>query len=350
MDAAMLMVCPLCAKQYEKRTHCPQCKVTLVSAMSQSSPAAALERHWSRNAWLRVAVGVMLAQGLGVAVHHLLLASVLAVGEEAEASVGNLLVSHLFQFLVVFAGGMLAGAGLRKPIAFGAMVGVWNGILTVLMQHLRGEPVTLVAFYVQPMLHTAFGALGGACGGVIWKPPVDFSPLAAYIPPKQRHRLRPVDDKGRVYWVRLAAGVAVVLAGTFWADLILAAVLQASQGKMSARTPTQQYVLTLEISALAAFLGGVVAGANTTNGWRQGFCAGVLAGAVLGAYVLHWQSSGTPTPISFLQHQLGRPGESGRWLALSVFGLATLLLSMAGGNFGAQLLPPVARHPAARVA
>jgi hypothetical protein len=338
----MLLLCPLCAKQYEKRVHCPTCKVTLVPALSQSHPAAALELHWSRNAWLRVGVGVVLAQGLSVALHHFLMASVLAVGEDADASMSSMLLTQLLQLVVVFAGGLLASAGLRKPVMYGAMVGVWNGILTIVVQNLRGEPVTLVAFYVQPILHTVFGAVGGALSGMIWKPLGDLSPLAAYIQLNNRRQATLAPPP--VHWGRIFAGVALAVAGTLWADALLDFVLQAAKGTMTPSTSSQQIVLTLEISLLAAFLGGGVAGSNTETGWRQGFCAGLFSASILAAYALSWHDGGLLTPIEFLQHQLGQSGDAGGWMALGLFSLVTLALSMLGGSFGAQILPPVARR------
>jgi hypothetical protein len=334
----MAMICPVCSQQFEQRVQCPSCRINLVPRVARRPDPEALAPHWSRSPWVRVALGVLLAQGLFYGVQHLLLAGFLAVGDEAGAShwrkLSGLLAIQGLQIATLLVGSILAGASQPSGGMYGAMVGVWNGILWVIIQNMQGGPVSAVVLYSQPVLHTAFGAFGGLVGAAIWRPITPVSTRAAV----QSLTVKPQPQRilslksARIHWLRVGAGVAIAIGGVLWADTILELVLRASEGRMTVRTTLQEKLMTLEITGLAIFIGAGLAGANTWNGLLQGACVGVVSAAVLVGYWFGYRMT------------VSRPEEA----ALMIAGIVAL--SILGGLFGGRLLPPVLPYQRQRVA
>src|SRR5262249_57388736 len=112
-------------------------------------------------------------------------AGLLVVGGELADSVGmilaGLVVRQLLQAASVFAAGLLAGAGQRRGLLFGAVVGVWNAVFFILLDMApnvwflqwmwTGHSLNTIDLFGQPVLHVAFGAMGGLVGSVIWRAP-----------------------------------------------------------------------------------------------------------------------------------------------------------------------------------
>jgi hypothetical protein len=162
----MAMVCPKCNGSFEQRWQCPTCGIRLAY---RSGPRPAVGEAtsggpWGQTPWGRILVGVVLSQGLFYGLRQLGTAVLLAGGDEAARGVWStlygLVALQAIQALCLLAAGMLAGAGLRQGIVFGAIVGVWNGVLSVVIQSAGGLPHTAVTLLGQPILHTAFGAAG----------------------------------------------------------------------------------------------------------------------------------------------------------------------------------------------
>src|SRR5262245_9619751 len=165
----MPMVCPQCRNAFEERVECPTCGVRLsyqAQRLSASLAAPGPEESWQQTPWARIFVGVLLAQGLYYALWHLILSAQSALG--GFTTLPTLVVQQALQILSVLIGGAIAGAGQPRGATYGAVVGIWNGVLLLvyllLFQARLGQPLTLVALYVMPVLHTTFGALGGALG------------------------------------------------------------------------------------------------------------------------------------------------------------------------------------------
>jgi hypothetical protein len=325
----MSLTCPTCSQQFEDRVQCPRCRVNLVapSVREPAVSASTLPGHWSRNPWGRTLLGVLLAQGLYFALKNLVLAGALATGEESAFSgLYTLLGTQALQVVALLAGSFFAGAGQKNGGVYGSMVGVWNGILCTMLQGLHGEVLTAVNLYGTPILHTAIGAFGGLVGAWIWQPmPALASPASSRPVPRPRSRLFELTH-AHIHWGRVLIGVAIAAGGYFWADTILQIVLANSDHRLSIRSSIQQVVMTLEIAALAVFLGGAFAGATTWNGAAQGAWVG-LFGATL-----------------FIGYRVGYLHDPDVFkLALMTAG--TLALSLLGGSFGARLLPPLMRAP-----
>jgi hypothetical protein len=345
----MAMVCPQCNGSFEQRLQCPACGVRLLYQASRQASAAGVPGQagqWQHTRWGRILVGLLLAQGLYHGLRQLCDAGILAVSEEASRDVWKtlcgLMLLQALQGLGLLVGGLFAGAGQRRGLLLGTVVGVWNGVIFILLDQFTARspgngmalgqalPLNTVTAYGEPILMTAFGAVGGLLGSLIWKP------LPALPLPGQNERKANGKVAGRepsslfagpVAWVRVALGIAVVVGGALCAHVILHFVLEASEGKLTIRSRLQAQLVTLEICALAVLLGSSLAGATTRNGLKQGLCVGLGASVIL------------------LVLSLGSPQISLNEIIFK--GLSTAFLALAGGWFGGQLFPPIVQ-PARR--
>src|SRR5205814_3003383 len=75
----MAMVCPQCQAAYEQRLQCPRCDVRLSfqERHSEAAPPAAAS-GWQQTPWGRIAIGLILAQGIFHGLRHLCQAGLLA--------------------------------------------------------------------------------------------------------------------------------------------------------------------------------------------------------------------------------------------------------------------------------
>jgi hypothetical protein len=329
----MAMVCPKCDGSFEQRWQCPSCGVRLAYRSAPRPPVGDVEQpsQWGQTPWGRIFVGVILSQGLYYGLRQLCTAGLLASGDAAARGVWSTLYGLVFlqviQALCLILAGMLAGAGLRQGLAFGAIVGVWNGVLSVIVQSVVGMPHTAVTLVGQPILHIAFGAAGGFLGCHIWKPlPVLAGPTSPQvagpiIPARTRRPL----FAGPVAWGRIVLGTALAIAGTIWANVILQMVLDASQGALDISDHLQAQLVTWEVAGLAMLVGSALAGAGTSNSLKQGLCVGLAASAVLlGFRIGVWHAA---------LHDL----------VLTVG--CSLALGLAGAWFGGSLFPPLVKGP-----
>jgi hypothetical protein len=322
----MAMVCPQCNGVYDQHLECPTCSVRL---LYDANPRRD-EGQWQQTPWGRILVGLLLAQGLAHGLRLVARAS-LQVSDEADdhalwSTVTGILLLQGLQGFGLLVGGTVCGAGQQRGILYGSFVGLVNGLIFLFMQLGRGDELNEVAMYGQPVLHLAFGAVGGLLGALIWRPlpTVRFQPLSD-VAGKVR---APVPSlgfwSGPISWVRVLAGVMLVVSGVVWAKSILGFVIEASEGKLEISSHLQGRLVMWEICAIAALLGAGVSGASTANGAKQGLLTGIGAAMVImGIY-------------------LGNPQST---LDLTSYFVSTLLLlTLAGGWFGSQLFPPVAAN------
>jgi hypothetical protein len=329
----MAMVCPQCRTSYDQRLQCPACSTRLLYRASHTLKDNAPGSGWRQTPWGRILIGLLLAQGLFYGLRHLLTGVLLALQNEGTpvetwAALQGLVLVQGLQVFTLLLGGLLAGGGQRQGILLGAVVGVWNGVFSVLSQAVPGQALTAVALYGQPLIHTTFGAVGGWLGCMIWKPlPLPASPAASRLMRKLGAARRRVSlFAGRVAWFRVFLGAALAVAGSLSATLIFETVIKYSGDKLSASVELQDWLVTWEIKALAILFGGAVAGSTTSNGLKQGLCVGLVTTAVL----LGVQANRN-TPTLF---------------ALTL--ISSLTLALAGGWFGSQLLPPVVPYKRSR--
>jgi hypothetical protein len=346
----MSMVCPQCNGTFNQQMQCPTCRVRLLYQAGRSAPGAILSEQggqWQHTPWGRVVVGLLLALGLYFGLHQLVMAGWLAVGETNSEDVwttlyGLLLLQGLQGFSLLV-GGILAGAGQRRGFFLGAILGLWSGIILMLVDQVQARtsatgaqvgqslPLTAMTAYGQLLLLTAFGAVGGLIGGLIWKPlPALALPGAKADAGKVNFKRGPKRSllSGPIAWPRVVMGIAVTVCGATWANVILRVILKALDEKIKIDSTFQLRLVTLEVCALAILIGSGLAGATTSNGFKQGLVVGLGATAVLLGIAL----SKDQVSVDYLLYT----------------GLSTSALSLAGGWFGGQLFPPIVAPPRQR--
>jgi len=165
------------------------------------------------------------------------------------------------------------------------------------------------------------------------------------VPPRRR-KGSPL--AGHVSAWRVLGGIALAVGGTMSAHLIFGLLIAASQGKMEPETKLQQQFITWGICFLAMFSGGLLAGSNASNGLKQGLIVGLVTGIILSA--LRGVSQGETPPELFPLLMAGMEvPKSPPIMQVFVFSMATALIAgIAGGWFGAQLLPPIFGSPRRR--
>jgi hypothetical protein len=330
----MAMVCPQCNGTFEQRWHCPACGIRLIYQAHHTRVAGrgpTESSNWQQTPWGRILIGLLLAQGLYYGLRQVCTAGLLASGEEGARDVWNTLYGLVFlqglQGVGLLVGGMLTGAGRRQGAFFGAVVGVWNGVISILVASTTAHGLTPVALYGQPILQTAFGALGGFLGSAIWRPlpnlslRTDSQPARVIEPSVKKQSFM----DGPISWWRIVAGASVATGGTIWANVILELVLESSEGKLSIDSHLQAQLVTWEITALAMLAGGALAGATAANGLKQGLFVGLGVAAISAGIRM-----GTP------QFQLE---------PTILSGFAAVALGLVGGWFGRQLFPPMFGAP-----
>jgi hypothetical protein len=326
----MAMVCPKCNGSFEQRLQCPQCEVRLLYQASRTAVRAgsAESAHaWQQTPWGRLVVGLLLSQGLYQVFRQLCTAGSLLARNSGTEDVWNILTSLILlqalQALGVSAAGLIVGAGHRRGFLLGAMVGVWNAVLFLGLQFLFEQPLTMISLVGDPTFQVVAGALGGLAGSLIWRPATELVPVSREPSSRPMVSLprRSPAWAGPVAWGRVLAGIALAVGGVVWADVIREFVLDASEGRLKIESHLQAQLVTWEISGLAILAGAALAGATTRNGLKQGLCTGLgistmLLGIHLGVAPCTWTA------------------------ALLTLG-STLALSLVGGWFGSELLPPV---------
>jgi hypothetical protein len=329
----MPMVCPQCNGSFEQRWHCPSCGVRLTYQTQNSRVAQRVSaedvNRWQQTPWGRIFIGLLLAQGLYYSLRQLCTAGLLAASETGTGDVWNTLYGLILlqglQGVGLLVGGMLTGAGRRQGAFYGAVVGVWTGVISVVVASQTSMSMTPVALYGQPILHTAFGAVGGLLGTLIWRPlPAlilagDSRPARILTPKSRKSSVL----SGPVSWWRIIAGIAVAVGGSMWANVILELVLEGSEGRLTVDSHLQAQLVTFEIIAIALFGGGALSGATTANGIKQGLFVGLGVVAI---------STGIRMGMNKLQIE-------------SVFysAFAAVALGIVGGWFGHHLFPPILR-------
>jgi hypothetical protein len=270
-------------------------------------------------------IGLILAQGLFYGLRHLLTGILLAATPTEPAALWedmrHLLMLQAIQIVAVMAGGMLAAGAQQHGLVLGTMVGAWNGVFSVLLRQNPAQELTMVALYGQPLLHAAFGAVGGWVGTQVWPPIQPYADVEIVPQRKKSKRRQEALFAGRVNWFRVVAGSAFAIAGSLCATMLFQKVLDASNGALGTSDHLQDLIITWEIKALATIVGGALAGATTNNGFKQGVFVGVASSLVLIAI---------QAPV----------GEA--WLKVAVLtAISTMCLTVIGGWFGGQLFPPI---------
>jgi hypothetical protein len=273
----------------------------------------------------RIGIGVLLAQGLFYALRHLFTGITLMVeGDDGSSqllsSFAGLLFLQGLQVLAPALGGVLAGSSRRGGWMLGAFVGTINSALSLLLMPVPGQSNTPVALYGLPVLQTLFGALGGWVGATIWKPLQPLTFLRVDKKPGVAPRPSVPIFAGSVAWVRVLLGTGLAVAGSMFAGRLFEYVLRL--GDIPIYQVMQDQIVTWEIKSFAILFGAALAGASTFNGLKQGLCVGFFTSCIL---IVTASSRATTS-------------------ALALTTASSMLLSLAGGWFGCQLLPPVVKE------
>lgn len=331
----MALACPQCKQIYERSGVCPLCSVVLLyqaeNLREDPTPSSHFDdgmHEWQQTPWGKIVVGLILAQGLSFGVQQLLTAGFLAIGDTSNVwtTLWGIVIRHSVSAVSLILGGALTGAGQSRGIIYGAMVGLASGMVSFAIHERDSEALSTYLVYAEPLIHLAFGAIGGALGMLIWRPTPKFSELAGTTPSPSIPSPFSVNlaamFAGPIHFGRVCAGAFVIVMGFVWANSILEFLLRASNGTLNISSQLQAQLVSMEITALVALLGASFAGATTRNGIKQGMCAGLGAGVIV------------------LGIQIGSPKFALESAVFTVSGLVTVAL--VGGWFGSQVFPPIA--------
>jgi hypothetical protein len=335
----MAMVCAQCNQvYYGAERQCPKCGILLltqqhgVAEVGDSVPLSVDPKsRWQQTPWGRIVVSVAIAQGLAYCLQMLFNAWFLASGAEGEPSewntpTGLLWLNGVHAFSLVLCG-MLAGANQIRGITSGGLVGLWSGLIYLIAYRASRETLDPIVFYAQPLLHMAWGLLGGLIGYRIWKPVPLFTfdgdlGKSGYTMPRFSKKL----FRGPIHIVRVLIGAGVALAGAVFVREILDQLMRQSQGMFTIKSHLVEKLVIYQIVALTSMIGGSIAGSSSRNGFKQGLCAGVLAAAL------------------YLGVQLANPKSV---LEVTMFtSIAIGGMSLLGGVFGSTLFPPLVKEQA----
>jgi hypothetical protein len=326
----MAMVCPQCRVAHVQKLACPTCGSRLQYVLLEMSSLRYRRPNfnsWRDTPWGRLFVGMAIALGMNHVVGDFLTAAKLISVERGQerltASLESLVAIHALQIFSVFLAGLLTGAGQKRGTFFGAFVGLWTCLVFQLIEGGQFGLGEMAARAAQLLLLTSCGAAGGLVGSLAWQPK---KPVPAFPRPKSAaKRPRPFVSSyaGPVAWIRVCMGIPLAVGGVVCAQVLREMLIDLGNGKLVIESYFQADFVAWEISALAILAGSAFAGATCSNGLKQGLFVGV----------------GTATAL--LGIRLANPQISVGFLVATV--VAAVCLSIAGGWFGSQLLPPVVR-------
>jgi hypothetical protein len=329
----MSMICPECNKIYEQQEQiCPTCSIHLMfyaRLAPVAAPGAILEEEssqWQHTAWGRIAVGLILAQGLALGLKQLLTAGLHATGDEAllGGTWIGLALLHSLHAVGLLCGGIFAGAGQQRGALIGGLMGLGSGLITLALQAQAPRILPDALHFAQPLLHVLFGMMGGCIGTAIWTPTPKLTlpeSKTEGTPPPSLIEMRWL--RGPIAWWRVIAGATLMTCGIVWSNLIMNWMIEASLGSLTLTTHFQAKLVSWEVAGLTMLIGATLAGATTFNGTKQGLCVGIGAAVLYIGYQLARFQAQPETIISAIVAMLG--------------------IGLLGGWFGGQMFPPLGR-------
>ncbi len=326
----MAMVCPQCRVTHVQKLTCPTCGSRLQYVLMEISGFQIRRPNfssWRNTPWGRLFVGMALALGMNHVVGDFLMAAKLIAVERGREGMDvwldGLVRVHGLQVFSVFLAGLLTGAGQKRGVLYGAFVALCSCLVFQYFEAARLNLAEVAPRMAQLFLLVGCGAAGGLAGSVAWP---SNKPVAAFrIPKSSMQRARPPRSayEGPVAWMRVCMGIPLAVGGVVCAQALREMLVNLGNGKLVIESYFQADFVAWEISALAILAGSAFAGATCSNGIKQGLFVGI----------------GTATAL--LGIRLAKPDISAGFLAATV--VAAVCLSITGGWFGSQLLPPVVR-------
>lgn len=331
----MPLACPQCKQFYERSGVCPTCNVVLLyhapgldSDPNISSADDEDAGQWQQTPWGKILIGLILAQGLSFGLLQLLKGGILATGVDGTdpwETLWGIVLRHAIHAFSLIVGGALTGAGQRRGIIYGSLVGFTSGVITFFLRGHPTESLNSILVYAEPVMHMALGGLGGGLGMLIWRPTPSLPELESSNPsPAPAAAWGYFFVKmfsGPIHIGRVCAGAFVIVIGVVWANAILEFLLRASGGALAISSQLQAQLVSMEISALVGIVGAGFAGATTRNGFKQGLCVGIGASMI----VVGIQASGPKFTIESTVSTVS----------------AIIAIALVGGWFGSQLFPPL---------
>ncbi len=348
--------CPRCKSPLGDDSQCAECGYTPGAKPAKRGKARAGGSHskWQQTSWGKIVIGLLLAIGIYYGLLQLASAVLLAAHDPQGRqdwlnSFNGLILKQVLQAGSLLVGGMMAGAGQKRGILFGSIVGVYNAVIFLILEAVflndKLNRDLLLALLVLVGLQIAFGTVGGYLGQLIWKPIQTVAVLSPHDSPSPADRFalppkppKPSQFAGPVNWVRVIPGGVVAVSGTLFANTLFRMLEAATESTPETRFQAQ--FLTWEISVLAMLLGGGIAGSNSNNGMKQGIAVGVIASLIL-IFVIFFrgESSSTSTPLWIFKAMGLDQAVLLQRIIYTV--LSVMPLALAGGWFGSQLMPPI---------
>jgi hypothetical protein len=176
------------------------------------------------------------------------------------------------------------------------------------------------------------GLTGGIAGRLVMPPAPRLPQLTAFDTREAvAIKVRPVP----LSWVPIVVATILVVAGTLFADAIRNSLSRALIG--SGGTFGGSALITWQVSVLAALIGGLICGANSRVGLKQGFVTGMVsANGIVAATVATGTNSSVLVEFWLYQLDQNTVGP----ITFAAFGASVWVVTAVGGWLGGQLFPP----------
>ncbi len=290
-----------------------------------------LPPHWSRTAWGRILLGLVLAQGLFYGL-YLSLVGFVEMGTQLE--VIDLSALQLLQLVAVLLGSLFGGAGQRQGLSYGGIVGMISAMLFAIGSNFLVARQENLPFLT--VLEIGTGVVGGFLGALIW--PAPYVGLTAVRQTQAAKRRIPAALLWRVHWVRVLMGTVIAAAGMIFIERVLRFVLMIGGDELGIDSRFQRMVVHLALACLGVVIGGALAGGRTWNGLLQGGVVGLLSLALVLGF---WQSNPDLAIVASAKFVMRESLEMG----LGLLTVGIVAVGMLGGWFGQHLLRPMLRNP-----
>jgi hypothetical protein len=349
----VIRVCPRCRGLSQNTFLCPRCgiqtqEVEPAGAADGAAPVLADPPNFAGG----ILLGLLVAQGSTYALRHLTTAAVIAQADGTGdgpfwSGFEGTVATQAIQGVALLIASIFAGAGQKRPLFVGLVLGALNAALFIIFNVVVRQPVDTL-MYVQPFVQAAIAGIGCSIGGRIWQPAPALPALAAAATGPGEEELSIVlPDEPEILviepfpWLRFLGGTAIAVGGTIGARWIRDFVVIAGGGSGH---EMQSNFITWQIAALSQVIGGIMAGSNSRQGAVYGFWTGILAAALI-IVIPSLRDAPTPDVSAWI---LGNSSAESRPAALLIQGIQSLFLGFLGGWLGALILPSAlgpARRP-----
>ncbi len=341
-----MTTCPTCNQSYLGK-QCPYCRPA-IRLHTHRRPRAVktpwdnplAPGHWSQDPWLRLAIGLMVAQGSFLAFRRLIEAGLLGLGftEQTYAWAGytGFLVWGSLQIVCLFFGTLLAGSGQKEWLFYGLSVGFINTVVSLMQAGARytGD-ITPWLLVMAMLLSLGMGVLGAKVGSYFWRPLQPAVPVAVSQKPRIKRSISVRDLitglnilTVKVQWIKVYLGTAMALAGFFFSMQMFYWFVNTFQlREMIDSGNVQIRIFRLLISGLSILLGGFIAGSGSNYGPAQGIWSGIFT-CIGYTIIILLQVEQTPTLNDL----------ASAWVII-------LAIMIAGAIFGSRIMPPIVRTP-----